>query len=280
MQTTEIMTYCLDKPHAKEDHPFGEIPICFKLNGKIFAQLYPLVQDYKITVKCTREAGEFYRAVYPGQVVRGYHCPPVQQPYWNTVYLKNFPTEELWNMIDQAYEAVLHSFPKKVQVQLQQTYYHMGSAGPNYIFFAADKRPVFTGVTLHPMFSSPRYLEAEQETIQKLATDHHIYLNLDPQTAFAFYTIPHVEVFAGDDDGYLVSLTNGFSFNSTDPIYYISREKQCYLAAKSGKELLTRGIHWKDAMIHDNKTIQIFASRYEAEKKYTIHDLLKNKKTQ
>lgn len=28
---------------------------------------------------------------YPEQVVRGYHCPSVQQPYWNTIYLKNLP---------------------------------------------------------------------------------------------------------------------------------------------------------------------------------------------
>jgi tRNA modification GTPase len=32
---------------------------------------------------------------YPGKVVRGYHCPPVQQPYWNTIFLDDFPDEEL-----------------------------------------------------------------------------------------------------------------------------------------------------------------------------------------
>ncbi len=118
MQPIDIKKYCLSKPHAYEDLPFGDIPICYKLNGKIFAQLYPLEDDYKITLKCTRDAGEFYRTVYPDQVVRGYHCPPVQQPYWNTIYLAEFPEEELWNMIDQAYETVLSNFPKKVQRQL------------------------------------------------------------------------------------------------------------------------------------------------------------------
>ena len=66
-------------------------------------------------MKCTVEAGQFFRDVYPGKVVRGYHCPPVQQPYWNTVYLEDFPDEELLNMIDMAYETVLKSFSKKVQ---------------------------------------------------------------------------------------------------------------------------------------------------------------------
>lgn len=51
----------------------------------------PYEYDYKVTLKCTADAGSFYRTVYPGKVVRGYHCPPVQQPYWNTIYLDDFP---------------------------------------------------------------------------------------------------------------------------------------------------------------------------------------------
>ena len=58
---------------------------------------------------------------YLGKVVRGYHCPPVQQPYWNTVYLDEFADEELLDMIDLAYETVLHSFSKKVQKEIEET---------------------------------------------------------------------------------------------------------------------------------------------------------------
>lgn len=118
MSPEEIKAYCLSKHKACETYPFGDVPICYKLNGKIFAQLYPYDWDYKITLKCTAEAGEFYRSVYPGKVVRGYHCPPVQQPYWNTIYLEDFPDEELLNMIDLAYETVLQSFSKKAQKQI------------------------------------------------------------------------------------------------------------------------------------------------------------------
>ncbi len=115
MQPEEIQKYCMCKPEAYEDRPFGDVPICYKLNGKIFAQLYPYPHDYKITLKCTLGEGDFYRRLYPGVVVRGYHCPPVQQPYWNTVHLENFPEDELWHMIDLAYAAVLRSFSKKIQ---------------------------------------------------------------------------------------------------------------------------------------------------------------------
>lgn len=109
MDQESIKAYCLGKPKAYEDRPFGEVPICYKVNGKIFAQLYP----DKITLKCTKFSGEMFRQAYPGVVVRGYHCPTVQQPYWNTIYLDRFPQEELPMMIDHAYETVLSGFSQK-----------------------------------------------------------------------------------------------------------------------------------------------------------------------
>lgn len=111
------MAYCLAKPKAYEDLPFGEIPICYKVNKRIFAQLYP----DKITLKCTAFSGEAFRNAYPGVIVRGYHCPPVQQPYWNTIDLKRFPSEELPMMIDHAYETVVAGFSKKIQREILGT---------------------------------------------------------------------------------------------------------------------------------------------------------------
>lgn len=120
MKADEIKDYCKSKHKVTEEFPFGDVPICYKLNGKIFAQLYPYENDYKITLKCTAEAGQFYRTVFPGKVVRGYYCPPVQQPYWNTVYLDDFPDDELLNMIDFAYDTVFSKFSKKVQKQIME----------------------------------------------------------------------------------------------------------------------------------------------------------------
>ena len=50
MTLEEIKTYCKNKYKATEEIPFGDVPICYKLNGKIFAQLYPYEYDYKITL--------------------------------------------------------------------------------------------------------------------------------------------------------------------------------------------------------------------------------------
>lgn len=120
MNIDAILEYCLSKKHAYLDYPFGEIPICIKLNKKIFAQIYPNQNDYKITLKCEPMTGDFYRQIYPGVVKRGYHCPPVQQPFWNTIELEQIEENELLNMIDHAYEQVLKSFSKKVQAELEQ----------------------------------------------------------------------------------------------------------------------------------------------------------------
>lgn len=118
MNADTIRQYCLQKHKACETYPFGDVPICYKLNNRIFAQLYPRTDDFKITLKCTASMGDFYRQLYPGIIVRGYHCPPVQQPYWNTIYLEDFPEEELLNLIDLAYDTVLHSFSKKVKAEI------------------------------------------------------------------------------------------------------------------------------------------------------------------
>ena len=88
------------------------------MNNRIFAQLYPDPADYKITLKCTAFAGQAFRQAWPGVVVRGYHCPPVQQPYWNTISLDGFPEAELLFMIDHAYDTVVAGFSKKVRKEI------------------------------------------------------------------------------------------------------------------------------------------------------------------
>ena len=117
----EIQSYCRGKHGAYEARPFGEFPICFKVMGKIFAQLNPQKEFYKITLKCEPEQAQLYRQLYPKAVVRGYHCPPVQQPYWNTIDLDVFDDKQmLWQMIDEAYDALVKKFTKKVKAQLIQ----------------------------------------------------------------------------------------------------------------------------------------------------------------
>lgn len=49
MQIQEIKNYCMSKLGAYEDYPFGDVPICYRVNKKIFAQIYPYEHDYIAT---------------------------------------------------------------------------------------------------------------------------------------------------------------------------------------------------------------------------------------
>jgi predicted DNA-binding protein (MmcQ/YjbR family) len=109
----ELIQYCCSKKKAYIDFPFGKEPACIKVNKKIFAEIYPREGNYKITLKCDPVFADFFRSQYHGVVVRGYHCPPVQQPYRNTVWVNKIDDAVLFDMIDHSYDQVIKSFPKK-----------------------------------------------------------------------------------------------------------------------------------------------------------------------
>jgi predicted DNA-binding protein (MmcQ/YjbR family) len=126
MTLNEIETYCLTKPGAYLDWPFGPEFAVVKVKapsmekGRIFAQPFILRGEPKVTLNCDMMTGELYRAIYPGIVMRGWHCPPIQQPYFNTVALDGtVPDEVLIEMIDHAYSVVIRKMPKKYQRELE-----------------------------------------------------------------------------------------------------------------------------------------------------------------
>lgn len=121
MTMAEVATLCLAKPGALEDYPFGPDCLCVKVRGRIVAQVFTLRGVPTVTFKCEAEQGAFWRVRYAGIVVRGYHCPPVQQPYWNTLPLtREVSDEDVYTMIDQAYAAVLRKLPKAEREALRQ----------------------------------------------------------------------------------------------------------------------------------------------------------------
>jgi len=127
MTHQQIVDYCLKKPGAYLDYPFDPIWPVVKVRapsqekGRIFAQPFILRGEPKVTLNCTPETAEIYRHVYPGSVTRGWHCPPVQQPHFNTVNLDgSVPDEEILIMIDHAYQVVVGKMPKYLQRELEQ----------------------------------------------------------------------------------------------------------------------------------------------------------------
>ena len=121
MDTAAVLAYCLAKPHTREDFPFGPHCLCVKLCGRIVAQLFVLRGVPSATLKCDPEEGAFWRLRYPETVGRGYYCPPVQQPYWNTLPLTGAVEDaDLRAMLDEAYAAVARKLPRAQRALLAQ----------------------------------------------------------------------------------------------------------------------------------------------------------------
>ena len=127
MTQQEIVDYCVAKPGAYIDFPFGPEYLVVKVkgtsqkSGRIFAQVFDLKGAHMATLNCDVGTGEFYRSIYPDAVVRGWHCPPVMQPYFNTISLdKGVPDEEFVRMMEHSYAVVTAKLPKYVRRELEE----------------------------------------------------------------------------------------------------------------------------------------------------------------
>ena len=126
MNHDDIQRYCLSKPGAFLDYPFCPKTAVVKVKAgrgaaRIFAQLFTLNGQLKATFNCDRLTGEFYRSAYPGAVGRGYHCPPVQQPFFNTVSLDGtVPDGDIICMIDHACQTAVSRMPGYARRELRE----------------------------------------------------------------------------------------------------------------------------------------------------------------
>jgi predicted DNA-binding protein (MmcQ/YjbR family) len=127
MTLNQIIEYCLEKPCAYLDYPFDPTFPVIKVKapsqkkGRIFAQPFLLQGEAKVTLNCTPASAEYYRSIYSGSVVRGWHCPPIQQPHFNTVALDGtISDDEILQMIDHAYEVVVAKLPKYIQNEIMK----------------------------------------------------------------------------------------------------------------------------------------------------------------
>ena len=109
MDLGSFREYCLSKPGATEDTPFGKDVLVFKVGGKVFA-LAPLDEvPAAANLKCDPDLALELRDRYE-QVRPGYH---MNKKHWNTVEIDSgIPDAELRKMIDHSYELVLRTLPK------------------------------------------------------------------------------------------------------------------------------------------------------------------------
>ena len=111
MDIDTIREYCLVKPgKVKEDMPFGEDTLVFRVQGKIFILISLMARPLSINLKCDPEKAIELRERYDS-IRPGYH---MNKKHWNTVVLDGkIPTKEVLAMIDHSYALVLGRNTKK-----------------------------------------------------------------------------------------------------------------------------------------------------------------------
>jgi len=115
MNIESIREYCLSKKGVTECFPFDEVTLVFKVMGKMFI-LLNLDGEPTIIVKCDPEKAIEYRELYPS-VTAGYH---MSKKHWNSVKIDNSLSDKLiLSFIDQSYELVVGTLPKKLQNEAQ-----------------------------------------------------------------------------------------------------------------------------------------------------------------
>ena len=115
MNIDSIREYCLSKKGTiKEDMPFGDDVLVFRVNTKIFLLMRLTVHPLTINLKCDPERAIELRERY-SSVIPGYH---MNKKYWNTVILDGkVPNKEVLAMIDHSHEEVLKGVPKKTAIK-------------------------------------------------------------------------------------------------------------------------------------------------------------------
>lgn len=118
MDIESLRDYCLSKPAVAEGFPFGEDTLVFKVMDKIFLLISlsssPLQFNAKADPEKAIELREQYAAILPG-----YH---MNKKHWNTVVADgSLPNALLKEMIDDSYNLIVQSLPKKQREALEQS---------------------------------------------------------------------------------------------------------------------------------------------------------------
>jgi len=111
-----LRKYCLNKPWATEDMPFGEDVLVFRVGGKMFALVALDEVPSRVNLKCDPDLALDLRDRYE-QVTPGYH---MNKKHWNTVEIDGgIPITDLRKMIDHSYELVTKSLSKADRKKLK-----------------------------------------------------------------------------------------------------------------------------------------------------------------
>ncbi|SMD05426.1 MmcQ/YjbR family DNA-binding protein [Sporomusa malonica] len=116
MDSKKLLTYCLTKPGAIEDYPFGPDVIVIKVASKMFALMSRRNDQDNLSLKCDPNYSEILRQQYPS-LTPGYH---LNKRHWNTLLLDgSIPENEVRTLIDHSYDLVYRSLPRRMRAGAQ-----------------------------------------------------------------------------------------------------------------------------------------------------------------
>jgi predicted DNA-binding protein (MmcQ/YjbR family) len=118
MNIEELREYCIAKPYVVETFPFDEETLVFKVMGKAFILTGISAQPLRFNVKCNPEHAIELREKY-NYVLPGYH---MNKQHWNTIVCESAANKKLLKQwIDDSYQLIIESLPKKVREELRST---------------------------------------------------------------------------------------------------------------------------------------------------------------
>lgn len=117
LDSKDLYLYCLTKPWAIEDYPFGPEVIVMKVASKMFALISRRAGQENLSLKCDPDYSEVLRQQYPS-ITPGYH---LNKRHWNTIVLDgSVPEKEIRGLIDHSYELVYKSLPRSKRKKSQE----------------------------------------------------------------------------------------------------------------------------------------------------------------
>jgi len=116
MNIEDFRNYCISKNAVSEEFPFDQETLVFKVAGKMFA-ITDIEKFKSINLKCDPEEAIIRREKYAA-VCPGYH---MNKKHWNTIDMDDSISDSiLQSWIDESYDLVIKSFPKKIQNELNE----------------------------------------------------------------------------------------------------------------------------------------------------------------
>jgi len=105
--------YCLSKPGAEQDYPYGPDLTVFKVGGKVFATIYRKDGIIRYGMKCEPVLAELLRGQYSSV------APMYKSPNWIYIYCGgDVPDDAIALQIDHSYDLIVKSLTRKVREQI------------------------------------------------------------------------------------------------------------------------------------------------------------------